>query len=268
MKAILPILLPLLLANVLASVGGDLDPGVEVQPGSGPGSPPQRGIGNTLIDDRPPHREISTVIYNPHPSPAKLVPLLKETAPKTLQTLYAKIHPDVELTGIEAIEVAPSGWKYAPDSTNEVAYWPVRIKCTFIFADDKGKTVTQKMGILYHLSADNGRYQADFADLFAVRTEEEWAEKLKQDRDAMQAIQKSKADSLKFACINNLRQLDAAKNMWALEKGKTSADTPSVDDLKPYLSRGKMVVCPAGGSYTIGSINTSPTCTVKGHELP
>lgn len=68
-------------------------------------------------------------------------------------------------------------------------------------------------------------------------------------------------------CINNLRQIDSAKQQWALEKGKNANDTPTEDDLKPYLTGGKLPVCPSGGKYTIGKTSESPTCSIPGHEL-
>ena len=48
---------------------------------------------------------------------------------------------------------------------------------------------------------------------------------------------KARATSQQNACINNLRQIDAAKNEWALEKGKKATDVPTMEDLKPYLAQ-------------------------------
>lgn len=76
---------------------------------------------------------------------------------------------------------------------------------------------------------------------------------------------KARATSQQNACINNLRQLDAAKNQWALEKGKNHGDLPTQEDLMPYLSRWP--VCPAGGTYTINAIGEAPTCSIPGHQL-
>ena len=39
----------------------------------------------------------------------------------------------------------------------------------------------------------------------------------------------------KNACVNNLRQLDRAKEAWRLENHKTSNDYPRWEDLVPYL---------------------------------
>lgn len=70
------------------------------------------------------------------------------------------------------------------------------------------------------------------------------------------------------ACINNLRQIDAAKNEWALEKGKAAGAACTEDDIKSYLKNNVVPKCPANGKYTIGKVGESPTCSVDGHKLP
>jgi chromosome segregation ATPase len=69
-------------------------------------------------------------------------------------------------------------------------------------------------------------------------------------------------------CINNLRQIDAAKQQWALENDKTADAIPSAQDLLPYLSNLVFPVCPSGGTYTINAVGVPPTCSVPGHVLP
>jgi hypothetical protein len=69
-------------------------------------------------------------------------------------------------------------------------------------------------------------------------------------------------------CINNLRQIDAAKQQWALENDKTADAIPSAQDLLPYLSNPVFPVCPSGGTYTINAVGVPPTCSVPGHVLP
>jgi len=78
---------------------------------------------------------------------------------------------------------------------------------------------------------------------------------------------KARARSQENACINNLRQLAAAKNEWALEKNKPTGAVPTKEDLLPYLK--KWPVCPGGGTYTIGPAGKfPPTCSLPGHVLP
>jgi hypothetical protein len=73
------------------------------------------------------------------------------------------------------------------------------------------------------------------------------------------------------ACINNLRQIDGAKNEFALEKGKAIGAAVTEADIKPYIkldASGNLPKCPAGGKYTIGKVGELPTCSIAGHALP
>ena len=92
---------------------------------------------------------------------------------------------------------------------------------------------------------------------------------------------KARATTQTNACINNLRQVDAAKQEWALENKKVNTDVPLPVDLEVYMghSTGGAVInvsggtvtgeinCPADGTYTIANMATSPTCDVANHAL-
>ena len=75
--------------------------------------------------------------------------------------------------------------------------------------------------------------------------------------------------SRKSNCINYLRMLDAAKEAWALEHGKTNADTPTWADIKEYLGRGGTEIpkCASGGTYMLGAMSNKPACSFPGHVL-
>jgi competence protein ComGC len=70
------------------------------------------------------------------------------------------------------------------------------------------------------------------------------------------------------ACINNLRQIDGAKQQWALENKKENTDTPTQSDVAYYLRDKQFPACLAGGVYTINAVGESPTCSIEGHQLP
>jgi hypothetical protein len=72
------------------------------------------------------------------------------------------------------------------------------------------------------------------------------------------------------ACINNLRQIDAAKQQWGMANNKTPGDTPTWNDLRLYLSRGNgvMPTCPEGGVYSLNCLSNVPQCSVPLHRLP
>jgi len=78
---------------------------------------------------------------------------------------------------------------------------------------------------------------------------------------------KARATSQQNACINNLRQIDAAANEFALEQGKKTGDTINYPgDLTPYikLNAGSSIPpCPAGGAYNVATVGNSPTCTLS-----
>jgi hypothetical protein len=79
---------------------------------------------------------------------------------------------------------------------------------------------------------------------------------------------KARQTAMQNACVNNLREIYAAKQEWALENSKPESATPTENDLTPYLPNHVMPTCPAGGVYTIGVVTNSPTCTIAGHALP
>jgi prepilin-type N-terminal cleavage/methylation domain-containing protein len=71
------------------------------------------------------------------------------------------------------------------------------------------------------------------------------------------------------ACMNNLRQIESAKQIWGVEHGKTGKDTPVESDwVGPLLYIKEMPRCPASGTYNFNSISTTPTCSIGGHTLP
>ena len=78
---------------------------------------------------------------------------------------------------------------------------------------------------------------------------------------------KARATSQANACINNLRQMDAAAQQWALETGQSSSATVTLtSNITPYIklnSAGSIPPCPASGTYSsTWSITSSPTCTL------
>src|SRR5204862_5578809 len=49
---------------------------------------------------------------------------------------------------------------------------------------------------------------------------------------------KARTTSQANACINNLRQIDGAKQQWALEQKQSATTAPASTALQPYLGRG------------------------------
>jgi len=88
---------------------------------------------------------------------------------------------------------------------------------------------------------------------------------------------RSRATSQANACINNLRQIDAAANEFALEQGKKTGDAITYPtDLTPYIklnTASSIPTCPAGGTYAVAKVSNIPTCSLSStvdpaHILP
>jgi hypothetical protein len=83
------------------------------------------------------------------------------------------------------------------------------------------------------------------------------------------AAQQAQAEAAeRNVCIKNLREIDAVKQQWALDKNKSSDAIPTAQDLLPYFKDGIFPVCPSGGTYTLNAVGYLPSCSVPGHELP
>src|SRR6516162_3290823 len=90
---------------------------------------------------------------------------------------------------------------------------------------------------------------------------------------------KARATSQQNACINNLRQIDAAINEWALENGQNNgASVGGVATVSVYIklnAANSVPGCPAGGTYATTSVGSTPqvSCTLSSltsspHKLP
>ena len=73
------------------------------------------------------------------------------------------------------------------------------------------------------------------------------------------------------ACINNLRQIDGAKQTWALESKAGPNTAPTILNIQPYMGRGIMgtaPTCPADSassfptSYNINDLQSAPSCII------
>ena len=85
---------------------------------------------------------------------------------------------------------------------------------------------------------------------------------------AVPFFSKSREESTKRDCINNLDQIYSAKVRWALDYRKSFTDVPADTDLiGPDLYLRKKPECPAGGIYSYQQVDQPPTCDKPGHSV-
>jgi len=80
---------------------------------------------------------------------------------------------------------------------------------------------------------------------------------------------KAATESRKTICINNLRQINYAKQTWAFITRKALEDPADVPAINEYIK--KPPVCPCDGVYSYGTVAEKPTCSLgpsQGHILP
>jgi prepilin-type N-terminal cleavage/methylation domain-containing protein len=82
---------------------------------------------------------------------------------------------------------------------------------------------------------------------------------------------RARTTSQQNACIENLRQIDAAKQEWALESKQRGDPTPTSGQILVYMNHGisaELPTCPATSdtnfdtSYMINPLSTNPVCLV------
>lgn len=80
---------------------------------------------------------------------------------------------------------------------------------------------------------------------------------------------KARESSRKNSCIANLKQVDSAKEQWAMDNKKDAGATVAMTDLTGstlYLKSDP--ACPSGGTYTVNVVGTNPACSTANHVLP
>ena len=85
---------------------------------------------------------------------------------------------------------------------------------------------------------------------------------------AVPAFAKARGTAQNVSCINNLRQIDAAKEQAAMALSLTNGAAVSEAQVSEYIRGGFTgLKCKAGGTYALNPVGTDPTCTVAGHSL-
>lgn len=80
---------------------------------------------------------------------------------------------------------------------------------------------------------------------------------------------RARGRSMQRTCMQNLRKIADAKEVFAQEHKKADGDTVTMSDLYPDYVRGAAPPsCPAGGTYTVGTVGTEPTCSFVDPNYP
>jgi hypothetical protein len=84
---------------------------------------------------------------------------------------------------------------------------------------------------------------------------------------AMPGFMQAKTQASHHSCINNLRQMETAKEQCALAMKKNEGDAILESEAVQYLRGSKLPVCPQGGKYTLNPVGRNCECSIPGHKL-
>ena len=85
---------------------------------------------------------------------------------------------------------------------------------------------------------------------------------------------RARESSRRNSCIANLKQMDSAKEQWAMDNKKATGDACQMSDIAGTYMKGAAAgpTCPGGGSYTVNAVGTNPACSKAAapdlHVLP
>ena len=76
------------------------------------------------------------------------------------------------------------------------------------------------------------------------------------------------------SCQGNLKQIQSAKEQWAMDNKASTSATPAMTDRAPAYIKSTPA-CPSSGTYTVANMSTDPSCSIGGtagtynaHVLP
>jgi prepilin-type N-terminal cleavage/methylation domain-containing protein len=81
---------------------------------------------------------------------------------------------------------------------------------------------------------------------------------------------RARESSRQKACISNLKQIQSAKEQWAMDNRKGQTDSVAIAALVgATLYMKDTPKCPAGGAYDAGAdVNANPTCDYANTTFP
>tara|TARA_Y100001968_G_scaffold18392_1_gene14497 strand:+ start:2551 stop:2931 length:381 start_codon:yes stop_codon:yes gene_type:complete len=85
---------------------------------------------------------------------------------------------------------------------------------------------------------------------------------------AVPKFSQMRSDAQQTACFMQLKLIDNSKEMWATKEKRANGQTPTKEQLGPYIDDdGGNLSCPGGGAeYTIGAVGEKASCPIHGNR--
>jgi hypothetical protein len=83
---------------------------------------------------------------------------------------------------------------------------------------------------------------------------------------AIPAVVSARGAAQHQVCVNNMRQIDVAKQQLAAERDLKAGDrVPAQEVLANVEKSGHPLKCPLGGHYTVNPVGVEPSCSAHGN---
>lgn len=76
----------------------------------------------------------------------------------------------------------------------------------------------------------------------------------------IRARERSRTES----CYANMREIEHAKQRFAIENKLSGTAPVSAAEIAPEFLKNAMPLCPSAGTYTIGTVDATPSCSIHG----
>ena len=81
------------------------------------------------------------------------------------------------------------------------------------------------------------------------------------------AVAKARESAQRAGCFNNLKQIELAKEQWAIQENRADGSGVDTNGVNQFLGGGAPPVCPAGGIYEYNRLGMAPECSVHRQTL-
>jgi hypothetical protein len=78
----------------------------------------------------------------------------------------------------------------------------------------------------------------------------------------------SKSTMQRNYCVANQKQMAGALAKWAAIHGKSAGERVALSDIASLLKGGKILECPAGGTYLLSRVGKPVECSLPAHAYP
>jgi hypothetical protein len=132
---------------------------------------------------------------------------------------------------------------------------------------DENERLKKSANEMIRLRGEVTRLRQQTNDLATLRVENYQLRNRAQPVQGLASAQVQIDQDLAAQCRRNLRQINGAMQLCAVENRLTTNSVFTSEQILPYFRDQRIPNCPSDGTYTFGSLTNDPTCSILGHTF-